>query len=392
MAIKRPINCTHAHLLTEMSDVELEQLSYNFRVKWAALMKAGHDSKAVYDNSVHNSDGSNPAVRGNIFIMKNTTGGSDFSNPNTDYFTLDTTVFEDTRTGIARTGEADDTDSPSGGGDSDAPADPTTVLPVETIEYTKMLWAGFATSLNPGLGGHAVHNNYGYFIWNSGGYFQIDSDQSNIVDTILKHANGEMLSGDEVGTYRVSTSAPSSGGAGTWAQIGSGVSESWYRDRIASYTGSGTDLGTVSEADNNVYYLWLKENLTTFAGITNTRQTHPLGWDSSLNAFRQRDIGANDNLIFQILLPVYRQNPFFSGGNFPGYPRYFQATSSTVTGYQALRGTFYDQRYTGNTLRTTYGPNNGTYYKDRYGSGSLATATTYYFIMSMGDSTSYFRT
>ena len=79
MAIKRPINCTHAHLFTEMTDAELEQLSYNFRVKWAALMKAGHDSKSVYDNSVHGQSGSNPAVRGNLFIMKNTEENVEFN-------------------------------------------------------------------------------------------------------------------------------------------------------------------------------------------------------------------------------------------------------------------------------------------------------------------------
>ena len=103
MAIKRPINCTHAHLLTEMSDGELEQLSYNFRVKWAALMKAGHDSKAVYDNSVHGQSGSNPAVRGNLFVMKNSSNS--FSNPNTDYFQMDGTTLAETRTGISRTGK-----------------------------------------------------------------------------------------------------------------------------------------------------------------------------------------------------------------------------------------------------------------------------------------------
>ena len=385
MAIKRPINSVTTGL-TEMTDAELENLSYNFRVKWAALMKAGHDSKAVYDNSVHNSDGSNPAVRGNLFVMKNSSNS--FSNPNTDYFQMDGTTLQDTRTGLVRTAEADDT---SGNYDSDFPSDPGT-LTTEIKEYYKALFTGLTSSLNPGLGGHAVHNNFGYFIWNSGGYLQIDSDQSNIVDTILKHVNGEMFSGDEVGTYRVSTSAPSSGGAGTWTQIGSGTSQCWFQDRIANYTGSGSTLGTIADADNNVYYLWLKENLTSFAGITDTRNTRPLGWDSSLNAFRQRDIGANEQLIFQILLPVYRQNPFFSGGNFHGYPRYFHQTSSSIETYQALRGTFYDQRFSSNTMRGPYGPTGGTYYKDRYGSGSITSVSTYYLVMSMGDATTYYRT
>ena len=35
-----------------------------------ALLKAGHDSKAIYDNSVQVNLGSNPAVRDNLFIMK----------------------------------------------------------------------------------------------------------------------------------------------------------------------------------------------------------------------------------------------------------------------------------------------------------------------------------
>ena len=385
MAIKRPINCTHAHLFTEMTDAELDQLSYNFRVKWAALLKAGHDSKAIYDDSVHGSSGTNPAVAGNLFQMKNSSGS--FSNPNSSYFVTDGITPIDTRTGIARTGEADDT---SGQYDSDAPSDPGTV-PTETREYYKLLFAGFNASENPTLASNAVHDSDGYIIWNSGGYFQIDSDQSNIVDTILKHVNNEMLSGDEVGTYRVSTSEPSSGGAGTWTQIGSGASQCWFQDRIATYSGSGSTLGTVSDTDNNLYYLWLKEDLSTFGGITNTRQTHPLGWDSSLNAFRQRPIGVSDNLINNILLPIYKQNPFFSGGNYHGYPRYFTQTQNTIETYQAIRGTFYDQRYTDNTLRSTYGPTGGTYYKDRYGSGSIGIIETFNLIMSMGDSTDYYR-
>tara|TARA_B100001939_G_scaffold233276_1_gene201023 strand:- start:1552 stop:2742 length:1191 start_codon:yes stop_codon:yes gene_type:complete len=396
MAIKRPLCAFASDQLKEMTDAELENLSYNFRVKWAALLKAGHDSKAKYDASVHSPSGTNPAVRGNLLFMRQSV--SNFSNPSSNHFNLDGTTINDTRMNLVRTSIADNTTGGAGSsapGTTAAPDIPATpgALISETVSYNKVLFANFATSLNPGLPTNTKYDDHGYLIWNTGGYIQVDSDASNIVDTILKHSNKEMLDGDEVGTYRVATSAPTDGGSGTWTQIGSGESQAWFLDQIQTYTNpGGTALGSISESTQTAYYLWLKESLTSFSGITSVNQTQPIGWKTSTNSMNRRSIGTNDDLIFQILLPIYRQNPFFSSGNFPGYPRYFHSTSSSCETYQRNRGTFYDTNLDSSSIRDTFGPLNGTYYKERYASGSATTVSTYYLKLSMGDSDDYYRT
>ena len=385
MAIKRPLCAFASDQLKEMTDDELDNLSYNFRVKWASLLKAGHDNKAKYDASVHASGGTNPAVRGNLFFLSDS--GNSFSNPDTNRFNMDGTTTSETMMNMTRSGIADN-NTPS----TDIPSDPAG-LSATTNMYRKALFANFAASLNTGLPGHALYNNYGYLIWNSGGYMQIDSDSANIVDTVLKHVNNEMLNGDEVGTYRVSTSAPTSGGAGTWAQIGSGESEAWYYDTISSYTGSGNTIGSSTSSTQTIYYLWLKENLSSFAGVTDVNRTQPVGWKASTTSINRRDISTTGDLINQILLPIYNTNPFFTSGNFAGYPRYYHSTSNSVTSNQtAIRGTFHDTRLDSNSIRGTFGPQGGTYYKERYATGTATTVLTFYLIMSMGDSTDYIRT
>ena len=395
MAVKRPLCAFASDQLKEMSDAELENLSYNFRVKWAALLKAGHDSKAKYDASVHSPSGTNPAVRGNLLFMRQSTNS--FTNPSSTHFDLDSTSISDSRMNLERGFTPDNTTGGSGAtppGDTaapDIPSDPN-ALSSEIVAYNKALQAIFDTSLNPGLPNNTKYDDHGYLIWNTGGYIQVDSDASNIVDTILKHSNKEMLDGDEVGTYRVATSAPTDGGSGTWTQIGTGDSEAWFLDQIQTFTSDGTNLGSISETTQTAYHLWLKESLTSFSGITSVNQTQPIGWNSSSNSMRRRAIGSNDDLIFQILLPIYRQNPFFSSGNYPGYPRYFHSTSSSCETYQRNRGTFYDTNLNSSTIRDTFGPLDGTYYKERFASGTATIVNTYYLKLSMGDSVDYYRT
>ena len=45
---------------------------------------------------------------------------------------------------------------------------------------------------------------YSYAYWDGSGYVKIEGVEANILDTIIKLANNEMLNGDKVGTIQLS--------------------------------------------------------------------------------------------------------------------------------------------------------------------------------------------
>ena len=83
---------------------------------------------------------------------------------------------------------------------------------------------------------------------------KVAKDESDIITAIIDSAltklkNADQVSGNEVGSYRVATSTPTNGGAGTWEDKGT-----WFIDKYYNNTG------------NITYKLYLKRSLTTVPG------------------------------------------------------------------------------------------------------------------------------
>ena len=66
-----------------------------------------------------------------------------------------------------------------------------------------------------------ANDQYSYLKFISPATLRTASDYAtDFFDEIITQCITDMYSGDEVGSYGVSTSAPSSGGAGTWVDCG----------------------------------------------------------------------------------------------------------------------------------------------------------------------------
>lgn len=366
MAISYPYSWVSGNL-KEMSDTELEYLSYYLRLAWATGLSGAYlGSEDPTVGTAHHG------------AFYKTSGSSATSS---DYTHLGNKT--DTRkSAYVRTTQSDDYGYPPGPDDDDsfAAPDETTwdnTLATHTNNYFELFTPDHGS--NPTLPNTAAYTADGYFIWNSSGNigFQIEGTVANICDTIIKHANKEMLDGDELGTYRIATSAPSS----DWTNMGT-----IYTDTIGSPAISGTTPSTDEYANVNVYQLYLKTS-HTFTGTTTSTTTEPVGWDSSSTpgAMKQRSIVNTGNLVQNILIPIWKQNTFggTSATGSMGYPRYKLEDSNSVTAtHEVLRGTITDTYYTDSVARDYL--DGGTYYKDRVGSGG-STSVNKYFILYFAD-------
>jgi len=185
------------------------------------------------------------------------------------------------------------------------------------------------------------------------------STEAQLANVILDQAITNMRTGDEVGSYRVSTTTPTNGGAGTWTSKGI-----WFQDT------------TYSDGTTN-YSLYLKKELTTPPGSS----VPPIGLDSdgggtAVGNFRSRDVQYTARLIQNVLLPALTRK--MSSGLY-----YSVATSTSGV----TRGTFTDTKQTGETQSQNIAADNidgvyGTFYRSvSTPSGTASTVTTYYLNM-----------
>ena len=177
----------------------------------------------------------------------------------------------------------------------------------------------------------------------------ISATESQIVSTIITQTITDMRTGDEVGTYRISTSNP---GNGTWVNKGT-----WFTD--TTYSGSTT------------YYLWLKTLNSTSPGT----DIYPLGIDGTLG-LKELFISVSSNLVQNILLPILTRNM--------ANDLYYQVSTSSSS---INRGAFLDTRLS-STSNSQSNPPAGTnpgpsdvYRSFSTPSGSAATFQNYYLIL-----------
>ncbi len=384
-SIARPFKwdtSTNPDSLKEMSDNELEYLSYYFRLYYASQLNTGHNGSIVYD-SVGTHSGSNYPRVGSIFRTIDSTW-----NPNADNWHYPSGGVDplDQRKNMVRNTNPDD----YGG----SPDDDNATDPGETAfdnsnatrnTYRIIMTKKHANSTLDDLPSNSTYNSDGYLVWNGAGkYLQIDNTVADIAHTVLKHSNQQMISGDELGTYRVQTSTPGS----DWTVLnGSGNNEFIFTDSIMTYN-SGATPGTESNEARAEWNLYLKTS-HTFGGTTTALVTEPFGWDS--NTYKQKPITNTGNLIQNILYPIYIQEDFADLTGH-GYPEYRWKTSSSVSAWEGYRGTIADASYENSTARTSYlNPGDSTYYYDRYGAGAYTTNAIYYFIMNIGTSSNFIR-
>ena len=175
---------------------------------------------------------------------------------------------------------------------------------------------------------------------------QTANTASQIYSEVLSQCITDMRTGDEVGTYRISVSTPTNGGAGTWVDKGT-----WYTD-------STYDAGTTT------YKLWLKTALTAIPGSA----IEPLGLDGS--DLKEREILNSNPMIQNVLLPALTRR--MSDGDL------LYTVGTSVTGVN--RGSFTDTRQESATNTQTFTDPN--YISTSTPSGSATTQTTYYLNLS----------
>tara|TARA_R100000951_G_scaffold105020_1_gene98539 strand:+ start:211 stop:1104 length:894 start_codon:yes stop_codon:yes gene_type:complete len=152
----------------------------------------------------------------------------------------------------------------------------------------------------------------------------IAATEAQIAATVISQTIQDMRVGDEVGTYRVSTSNP---GGGTWVDMGT-----WFID--TTYTSTTT------------YKLWLKTAHTSIPGSN----IYPLVIDG-VAGLKEVDIITSSDLVQNVLLPIL-QRDLLSNNSL----RYNQQVTQ-VSG--VARGTISDTRLSG-TSETQNNPPAGT--------------------------------
>ena len=303
----QPLKYDGSNTLQDMTDAELDRLRYYTQVAYAAQLNAG-------GNGHVNVGGSG------------TTIGTASDTSSTQRVNTVTRIVNN---GIIETYPG----YPGIGSETDA-----------TYTYKQL-------QTTPSAVTSASFNAYGMLFYDSANdEVEPFSTEAQIADRITDQCIINMTSGDEVGSYRVSTSTPSSGGAGTWTSKGTFFSDTTYSAGTTTYT------------------LWLKTALSAVPGS----DIYPVGLyapggtpDGNL---QQRDIINSSELVQNVLLPSLTRK--MSSGLY-----YSVATSSAGTN----RGTFTDSRQLSTSNTQSF--SNPYYRSYSTPTGTASTITTYYFNM-----------
>lgn len=286
--------------LESMSDADLDRLQYYLRVAYAAQLDAGGDGSISVGSS-------------------QTSIGSASDTSSTQQTNTTVRIVND---GIIQTYPA----YPGLGTETDS-----------TFNYQQdQTVPSFPSASTLNADGYAFYDN-------TAGAIQTANTASHLYDEVLAQCITDMRTGDEVGTYRISTSTPTDGGAGTWTDKGT-----WYTD-------STYDAGTTT------YKLWLKTAMTSIPGS----DIEPVGLDGS--DLKERGILNSNNLIQNVLLPALTRR--MSSGDL-----LYTVVTSTPSGIN--RGTFTDTRQT--TASNTQSFSDPNYNSTSTPTGTATVQTTYY--------------
>jgi hypothetical protein len=298
----RPLYFDGSNTLQQMSDAQLDRLCYYLAVAYAAQLNAG----------------------GNGYVNLAATGTAIGGTTNQRKIPQTNTVTRIVNDGVIQT----------------YPAYPGTAT------QSVASYAPYQQRAIPSAPSAATFNADGYVYTDGSNNLQVESTDAGIYAEVLAQTIADIRSGHEVGSYRVATSTPTSGGAGTWVSKGT-----FFQD--TTYT-----------AGTTTYNYYLKTGLTTVPGTN----TYPVGIDTSDNNLKQRPITNSDPLVANVLLPMLTRR--MSSG-------LYYSVASSLTGVN--KGTFTDTYQTGVTNTQSF---DGTYYRSTSTpSGSASVRVTKYFQM-----------
>ena len=366
MAVNRPIRWeASSTALKEMSDSDLELLSYHLRKAWAADLSATYTGDADRNGSATSTNGFGAIYRG---------GSGSASDSNYEYVT----ALTDKRKEAVYTSKSNNAyDNFSDNDDTfDAPSE-ATFDASEAVRQT-FYYEEWLNATPPGDPSNATKNTNSYIKWDSSGYLKIEGVDANLIDTIIAHANYNMMNDDGVGLLSVATSSP----GGDFTDLGA-----FHQNTIMSFDTSSpdTDGGSSSVVATNNLYIRTQNSSFDEATPRASETSRFMLWDAGNTRLIQVDIASNDytNLITNILLPIWKRSSSFGGvsGDY-GFPRYKFETSEPSDNFNRNCGTLLDTVYTDGSEHgpwgVSIGDESGTYYKARYGSGATTTNTTHY--------------
>lgn len=311
--MSRPLKIESANVLKEMTDGELDYICYELRKKYAAGLNAGTFTEGVL----------------NVGSVSGYTSIGTAANTRNDISTAS----------AARTNNTGDDVDPDGAGPTaagDWPASPAlTTSTVTTYNY----YQDRRQNTYPST---AALNSDSYLIFKTGALRVAGSAEAELYDQIVSQTITDMKTGDEVGTYRVSTSTPNSGGAGTWVDKGTFFQDTTFSD------------GTTTSK------YWLKTALTTEPGET----AEICRWTGS--AIQEMGTSQLTSLLDNVLVPVLRRR--INAGNL-NYA--VQGTSGSNN-----RGSFVDKRQ--NSSTQSYAFTDPTYYTYSTPASGTTDINTYY--------------
>ena len=224
----RPLIVDGTSGLIEMTDTQLELLSFYLRIAYASQL----------------SNGGNGSLN---------VGGSGV--------TIGSAVDS---TSKART----DSEIGDGVGGSDPPPAP----PLDSEQVTSYTYKQIRTF--PTFPTNATLDADGFLVIDGTSGIKVVSTEAQIYANVLSHCISQMRTGDEIGTYKIATSQPSS----DWTDKGV-----WFTD-------------TTYSAGTTTYKLWLRTAGTAPSGSL------PLVLDGS-SGIKQHALSASANMIVNVLLP-----------------------------------------------------------------------------------------
>ena len=201
--------------------------------------------------------------------------------------------------------------APPGDGTQSYPASPG-LTSVNGINYEYQQDRTF-----PSFPNTATLNTDSYLCLDGSNDIKVAKDEADIINGVINAALTQLKSGNEVGSYRVATSTPTDGGAGTWEDKGT-----WFIDKYYDDTGNVT------------YKLYLKRSLTTVPGS----DIIPLKLSSN-DLKVHSSITNTSDLVQNVLLPTMTRR--LSTGTSLCY----EVVDVAPTGAQ-LRGTITNKRFT----------------------------------------------
>jgi len=367
MAVNRPIRWDSSGYLKEMSDSDLELLSYHLRKAWASDLSATYTGTADRDGSATSTNGFGAMYR----------AGSG-SASSADYNYIQTLT--DKRKNAVYTSKSNN--AYDNYGDDDDTFTGPTEADFDTSESVRQsfYYEEWLNATPPPEPTPTIRNVNTYVKWDTASSaLQIEGVDANLLDTIIAHANYNMMNDDGVGLLSVATSSP----GGDYTDLGT-----FHQNTIMSFDTGSPDTGGGGSSVVATNKLYIRTQNSSFDEATprGSETSKFMLWNSGNNYLEQVDIATNDYayIITNILLPAWKRSASFDGvsGDY-GFPRYKFETSAPSNTYDRNQGTLLDTVYTDSSEQGVWGEGigttSGTYYKARYGSGAITTNTTHYF-------------